>query len=751
MNLSTSQPPPLNSSTESESAAQLSPMLVLEAARRWWAIATPVGLLAGLIVAAILYLQFEPLYEAKALLRITTPISFDGSKNKADRSFLANQFAVLYSVVTLEPLLADKEIATIPDLVEADDPIAELKRNLSIKSAYRDSNQWYLTYRSTDPQVAAMLANRIYESFIRTKGDFDVSLRSALLSRLEELRKDKEDDVDRLRQDFRNEAIRNLNWDPYAVAQTESDPGASALSYEKQLAKLAIDQAIVQYQIERAQGIHQKVEENLNAQSESIEISDTDLATMVDQSADMLQHNEDLARAQAAIKLLRKELAEIEQIAAGDPANLPRYQSAQRQIALQQEQIEKLDAARQPLRESLMEVARKDRQGAWKTYQQEVISRQKEEVARLQEQTEQMAIEERVVTEKYQAEIEEIQNAKGRTFDMVQLQTSLERAEEQALAFQDREDRLRLESKNLDSITLLKSASPPVKPAVIAPWKNMLMGGGIALLIPFGLAVLWELRVGRITDSKQIEKQSQLPVLAEIARFPSHADGQRHSRRVTRQLRLFEESVHHLRTSLVLSRPLEDIQVLAVTSSVSGEGKTTLAAQLAMSIARASGQPTLLIDGDMRAPDLYDVFEIPNQPGFADLLEDHNSLGGYVTKWDEHCHVLPAGQLTSSPHRLLANGAFSGMLKEARATYKHIVIDTPPILAAGESMVMAKAADATILCAKRDVTRMEQLKKSRERLKGAGAEIVGCVFNDVPPNRYSYRYGYYGYEDHGGV
>jgi capsular exopolysaccharide synthesis family protein len=209
---------------------------------------------------------------------------------------------------------------------------------------------------------------------------------------------------------------------------------------------------------------------------------------------------------------------------------------------------------------------------------------------------------------------------------------------------------------------------------------------------------------------------------------------------------MFEETVDSLRTSLILSKSLRDMHVLAVTSAISGEGKTTIASQLAMSLARATNEPTLLIDGDLRSPDVHQVFDIANEAGLAQFLEHQASLmDAAVVSWYERLHVLPAGRLQSSPHRLLGNGGVKFLLEEARPVYRHIVIDTPPVLVAGETMLMAAAADATILCTMRDVSRHEQVRKAYERLAEADANVVGCVFSGVSMRQYRYRYGRYEY------
>jgi succinoglycan biosynthesis transport protein ExoP len=183
-----------------------------------------------------------------------------------------------------------------------------------------------------------------------------------------------------------------------------------------------------------------------------------------------------------------------------------------------------------------------------------------------------------------------------------------------------------------------------------------------------------------------------------------------------------------------------------VTSAVNHEGKTSVAAQLAVSIARASGEPTLLIDGDMRSPGVHRVFEIPLEPGLAEVLGGRCPLeSAIVTTWSDTVHLLPGGRLHASPHQLLGNGAVHSLLRKVSASYRYVILDTPPVLAAGETLILAKAADASLVCAMRDVSRTDQVTRAYERLAAVGVRLIGTVLNGVPTRRYTYRYGSYGY------
>jgi capsular exopolysaccharide synthesis family protein len=264
------------------------------------------------------------------------------------------------------------------------------------------------------------------------------------------------------------------------------------------------------------------------------------------------------------------------------------------------------------------------------------------------------------------------------------------------------------------------------------------------------LVVAWERLTRRIGDSDQLSCESALSIVGEIAQLPTRplvSSGQSTRRRVRRDLGLFQESIDSLRTCLLLSDQTRAMRVFSVTSAVSGEGKTSLASQLAVSIARSTGKNVLLIDGDMRSPDLHSIFQARMEPGLAELLAGNCQLDEAIqSDVAGGVHIIAAGQLATNPHKLVGRGDLDRVLDEVRRRYEYTVIDTPPILCASESLVISRAADGTLLCALRDVSRSRQVRMASDRLITAGANVVGAVLSGTPHGRYASLYGNYEYE-----
>jgi polysaccharide biosynthesis transport protein len=344
--------------------------------------------------------------------------------------------------------------------------------------------------------------------------------------------------------------------------------------------------------------------------------------------------------------------------------------------------------------------------------------------------------------ERYEKQRKSVEQSNGDTMELAFTSDELTRAEKVFELIAQRALQLETERGAPSRVTLMRAAEPPLSPQPF-PYHKLAAAVLAGLCLPFALAVVWEQHAGRIADSRSLEQQSSLAVLGEIAYLPAGAPLQYKAAdaRLGYEISLFEESIDGLRTSLTLSQHMSGVRVLAVTSAVNHEGKTSVAVQLAVSLARSTREPLLLIDGDMRSPDVHRMFQAPLEPGLATVLSGECTLEeAIVSNAGADIDLLPAGRLRVSPHQLLGNGSWKSLLAKIPARYRYVVIDTPPVLEASEALVLANGADASVVCAMRDVSRMDQVHKTIERLTATGCRPVGTVLNGVPTRRYTSRY-----------
>jgi capsular exopolysaccharide synthesis family protein len=192
-------------------------------------------------------------------------------------------------------------------------------------------------------------------------------------------------------------------------------------------------------------------------------------------------------------------------------------------------------------------------------------------------------------------------------------------------------------------------------------------------------------------------------------------------------------------------------QCYVVTSAVPGEGKSSLAACLALTF--AGSEKTLLLEGDLRAPVCRKMLSIPKEhrPGLMEVLLGSATLEEAIHTSPEGLDVLAVSQRPPNPAETISSMAFVALLKDLRERYQRIIIDSPPCQAASDTLVLSRLADAVLYLARVDETKAATVRRALHQLRSTNAPVVGCVLNkvDVKKNReaygdYRYAYRYYG-------
>jgi capsular exopolysaccharide synthesis family protein len=207
------------------------------------------------------------------------------------------------------------------------------------------------------------------------------------------------------------------------------------------------------------------------------------------------------------------------------------------------------------------------------------------------------------------------------------------------------------------------------------------------------------------------------------------------------------ECCRSIRTNIMFSGADKPFKVLVVSSPNPREGKTTTVMYLGTTMAQ-SGQRVLLIDSDMRRPRLHQSTGISRTRGLSNLVLREADFDDVIKTTDiPNLFVLPCGPLPPNPAELLMTKAFADTLAELSRRYDRILLDSPPVLAVTDAVVLAKQADGIILVAKAGKTIRDDVKRAARQFSDVDANIVGVVLNelDVRDRGYGYYYQYYGY------
>lgn len=696
---------------------ELNPAFVLNAMRRWWKVATAVGLVLSGIAALAVFLFFEPMFEAQAWIRIQDQqpaILFGGGTGRSGK-FVETQRELLRSPRVLRRALSAPEIAAIPEVAAKQRPVDWLRENLQIGTVGR-SELFRISLQVAKAEDAVALVDGVVNAFDKVRRETAAGQRFKWVEFLENQKDRRETEVKELRDKVRALA-KAAGVDSMSTGSKREGADLSPLGeIRSRLAMSQVEQEVVRAQIDTL---------------EKQPPSDESMAPAAVVTRSVAEHPE--------VMDLRSKIAEqqsyLEQLnkKAVNPEQNPAVQQVSKQIVDQEKALERLG---KELEISIRKNIRTQQQADY----QSNLDGLRRELANLE------TLEE-VLRERYEETQDEQKEVTGDTVELDFARMELAEKQEVLNLLNRRIIEYRTEDTAPQRVTVLDTAEEnfPTAPVEEYPLKKLGLAMLLGFFTPFALAIGWERLVRRISDAESMERQTHLSMLGEVAHLPTRTARSQGvtSSRLAAAFRMFEESIDNVRTSLVLSEDLQDAQVLAVTSATKGEGKTSFSSQLAVSLFRASGQPTLLVDGDLRAPDLHRVFDSPQSPGLAEVLAGTCSADEAVVETDvPGLMILPAGDARISPHRLMNNGELKQLIAELRERYHHIVIDTPPVLIASESLVLNKMSDAVVVCAMRDLTRSTQVREACKRLSVAGCYTAGGVLNGVPTHRFRYAYGH---------
>ncbi|WP_211164344.1 GumC family protein [Shewanella salipaludis] len=209
--------------------------------------------------------------------------------------------------------------------------------------------------------------------------------------------------------------------------------------------------------------------------------------------------------------------------------------------------------------------------------------------------------------------------------------------------------------------------------------------------------------------------------------------------------KLHSEAVRSIRTSLSLMAIDKRLKFIEVTSSYPGEGKTSVSMNLAFAF--SSLERVLVIDADMRKPTMGMRFGQPSyQAGLANFLSGTDALGDCIVREVRpNVDLMPAGAIPLNPLELLVSPRFAELLTQLNEQYDKIIIDTPPVQAVSDALVLVGHADAVVMVVKADHTRSGAVKQTLGQLNQAHAKVYGVVLNQFNPKNASSYYGQYGY------
>ena len=653
-------------------------------------------LTAGAVVSlTLLWLWRQtPIYQATAQILVESEtmkilnIQDVVSTDTRDLQYINTQVQLLQSHALLREVVDSLKLATDPEFVGTLKPGAdlahELEKCLNV-AAVRNSRLIKITASHHSPELATKVANGVAAEFIR--GNLDRRLATSL------------------------EAV---NWLRHQAEEIKP--------------KLKKSEAAMQEYREANHAV--SLEERQNIVVDRLKALSADLTQA---HAERLGMETEWTTIQAALTNGQPVIT-IPLIAANEQVKILKTQLNERQVALasQRERYKAgyptmitAQAELRELTEKLAVAGTTAVEAACGKYQ---LVRSKEErlVTTLQEQEQQALNLDRILTG-YSA-LKRDAEADRQLYDSI-----ITRMKETSVAG-------KLETSNT---RLIDPATPPKSPA--RPRKGITLAAGsmVGLMAGVVLCFLAEYINKKIKSYEDLECLG-LAVLGVVPLVQFGPTNTGVCLTQTEPQSLAAEHFRDLRASLVLSSQSKQAKILLVTSTIPGEGKTFITTNLSAVFA-LSGERTLIIDADLRNPNQHRSFDVTSDSGLSAYLGSNIAFETIVQPTNvPNLDVIPAGRVPNNPHELLGSPRMQELLADLRQRYDRILIDTPPVSAVSDALVLLPKTDGVLFVVQFDTVTRDFIVRTLQKLHSCNANLLGAVLNNVELKRYRYYYPYYG-------
>jgi capsular exopolysaccharide synthesis family protein len=268
---------------------------------------------------------------------------------------------------------------------------------------------------------------------------------------------------------------------------------------------------------------------------------------------------------------------------------------------------------------------------------------------------------------------------------------------------------------------------------------NLIAAFVVGAFVAFALVLGLEYLNPRIAKPEDVTESLRLPLLGVVPAIAARG-GRLGGVHLPLEL---QEALRGIRTRILLSPSTASARTLAITSAMTGEGKTALSSGFAASMAKA-GRRVLLVDADLRRPRMHQIFGVPASPGLANVMEDTVKPSEALRETKvKGLYLLPAGSGSASASELLDRSRLSKMIEGFSQVFDLVVLDCPPVIAVADASIIANAASSVLFVVGAGTSR-DGARIAIERLLSVDAQVIGIVLNKAKVDRFSgYQYPYY--------
>ncbi|MEM7789924.1 MAG: polysaccharide biosynthesis tyrosine autokinase [Verrucomicrobiota bacterium] len=327
-------------------------------------------------------------------------------------------------------------------------------------------------------------------------------------------------------------------------------------------------------------------------------------------------------------------------------------------------------------------------------------------------------------------------------FNSLMRELDVQQALLQGIVSRMAQERTLVNIKNAN-VRIVDEALPPAKPSSPKVAMNIVAGLIGGLFVGSGLVFLVAFLDDRVKSAFDIEGTIGLPMLGVVPRIKkldTNSKAQAVASNVDRHVTETFRSIH---SALKLSDESKNAKIIITTSTVPGEGKSFVSSNLALTFAN-HGERTLLLDGDLRLPNVARSLQIENDKGLLDHIEKNTDLDELIVKEVyPNLDVLPSGGKSKNPTQVLSSAKFEAMFADLRDRYDRIVVDSPPLAAVSDALNLLPLVDGVIYVIKFNTVKRKTAVVNVRRLWESNTPVFGAILNNITSALSSYYYSQY--------
>lgn len=310
-----------------------------------------------------------------------------------------------------------------------------------------------------------------------------------------------------------------------------------------------------------------------------------------------------------------------------------------------------------------------------------------------------------------------------------------------------------LQNQNAGNARIVSPAIIPETPLSAGSQVTLALiaGGGLGVILGIMLAFLVEQidrRVKTVREGQALYAYPLLGVIPAWKKLPApKVKGQNIPYAIVQELQNTPiiEAYQALQANLKFSCLDKTLKTIVVTSAVSGEGRSEVTANLALTLSRL-GHRVLIIDADMRNPVQHNIWQAPNLQGLTNVVAEQISLQQAIIQHESHLHILPVGTVPPNPLAILESSQTSSLLQQCKQVYDYIIVDTPAVFGLADTLTLGRVADGVLIVMQPGVVDFVSLSETKSLLAQSQQRVLGIVANGITDHTKSDQYFAYNQE-----